>query len=193
MKFNSLQLIDKLELNLTGSPFFQRSGVITTKQVRRVKKKDEQYDEYLEDFIVRSGQTTVVNFDGLKTDNLTFCVENGDNPALSVNELKAYQLNRHLIAWLKKDEAYTVRFGSEDQTSPTYDLEYFRDSIPAQVQVLRINNVQPVEVTSAAETTTIFTSKTIIWIAIGAVIILLGFMSLKLVRETSNTEKDRHA
>lgn len=192
LKFNSLQLIDKLELSLTGSPFFQRSGVITTKQLRRVKKKDEQYDHYLQDFIVRSGQTSVVNFNGLKTDNLTFSVENGDNPPLSVNELKAYQLNRYLITWLKKDGIYTVRFGGEDQAGPTYDLEYFRDSIPAQVQVLRINNVQAATITAAPESTTFFTSKTIIWVAIGAVIILLGFMSLKLIRETS-TEKDRKA
>jgi hypothetical protein len=193
IKFNSPQLIDKLELSLTGSLFFQRSGVITTKEVKRVKKNDEQYDHYQDDFIVRSGQTTVVNFDGLKTNNLTFCVENGDNPALSVNALKAYQLNRYLIAWLKKGETYTVRFGGEDQASPTYDLEYFRDSIPVQVQVLKINNVQRAKITAAPESTTFFTSKKIIWIAIGAVIILLGFMSLKLVKETSHTDKDRNA
>jgi uncharacterized membrane protein YjfL (UPF0719 family) len=43
---------------------------------------------------------------------------------------------------------------------------------------------------TASNAPTFFTSKTIIWIAIGGVIVLLGFMSLKLVRETSIPEKD---
>jgi hypothetical protein len=84
---------------------------------------------------------------------------------------------------------YSVRFGADNQAAPTYDLEHFRDSIPAKVQVLRINDLRPVGVAAATKPTTIFTSKTLIWIAIGAVIILLGYMSLKLVRETNASQK----
>jgi hypothetical protein len=189
LKFNSLQAIDKVELSLTGSPFFQRSGVVTTKQGRAGKKGTEQYDVPLQDFIVRSGQTTVINFSRLKVNDLTFCIENGDNPALALKKVTAYQLNRYLVAWLKKDEIYSVRFGADNQAAPTYDLEHFRDSIPAKVQVLRINDLRPVGVAAATKPTTIFTSKTLIWIAIGAVIILLGYMSLKLVRETNASQK----
>lgn len=189
LTFAAGQVIDKLELSMKGTTFFQRSGFVTTESIRKIKKREERYTEQLENFVVRSGQTTLITFSGLKTNNLTLCIENGDNPALSIEELKAYQLNRYLIAWLAKDQSYTVGFKGKDTSPPSYDLEYFRDSIPANTQVLRINDLKPILTQTISGDPTFFTSKTIIWIAIGAVIVLLGFMSLKLVQETSKSEK----
>jgi hypothetical protein len=190
LKFKEGQVIDKLELSMKGTTFFQRSGFVTVENIRKVKKREERYTEHVENFVVRSGQTTLITFTGLKTNNLTLCIENGDSPALSVGEVNAYQLNRYLIAWLTKGQSYTIGFTGKDVAPPSYDLEYFRDSIPANAQVLKISDLKPILKPTASGAPTFFTSKTIIWIAIGGVIVLLGFMSLKLVRETSKTEKD---
>lgn len=183
--FRHPQFIDKLELNFSGSPYFQRHGSLTESKTRRIKKKEEQYDQWITDFTVRSAQTTVINFNGLRTDNLTLSIENSDNPPLQPGRLTAWQLNRYLIAWLKKDNTYAVQFGKDNQIAPDYDLGYFRDSIPANTPTVNIYNIQPAT-QKAAVPDTIFTSKSIIWIAIGVVIVLLGFMSIKLVRETNN-------
>lgn len=185
LTFRSPQIIDKLELSMKGSPFFQRSGVITTTEHRNVKKRVEQYERTLDDFVVRSGQTTVINLGGIKATNFTLRIENGDSPALSVNALHAYQLNRYLIAWLSKNDSYTIGFGDENLSSPDYDLAYFSDSIPANPQILNILDVKPVQAPAAADETQFFNNKTITWIAIGTVILLLGIMSLRLVREAS--------
>lgn len=185
LTFRSSQIIDKLELSMKGSPFFQRSGVITTTEHRNVKKRVEQYERILDDFVVRSGQTTVINLGGIKATNFTLRIENGDSPALSVNALHAYQLNRYLIAWLSKNDSYTIGFGDENLSSPDYDLAYFSDSIPANPQILNILDVKPAQAPAAADETQFFNNKTITWIAIGTVILLLGIMSLRLVRETS--------
>lgn len=179
------QIIDKLELSMKGTAFFQRSGFITTESVRKVKKREERYSERLEDFWVRSGQTTIITFAGLKTDNLTLCIENGDNPPLSLDKINTFQLNRYLVAWLTKEQSYSIGFKEKDSVPPSYDLEFFRDSIPANAQVLKVTGLQITSAPQVSETPTFFTSKTIIWVAIGAVIILLGFMSLKLAREAS--------
>lgn len=192
LKFKEGQVIDKLELSMKGTTFFQRAGFVTMERVRKIKKHEERYTERIENFMVRSGQTTLITFTGLKTNNLTLCIENGDNPALSINEVKASQLNRYLIAWLTKDQSYTIGFKGKDVNPPSYDLKYFRDSIPANAQVLKINDLQPILAATVSGDPTFFTNKNIIWIALGAVILLLGYMSLKLVRETNNTEKDRH-
>jgi hypothetical protein len=190
LRFKKEQIIDKLELSMKGTTFFQRSGVVTVERVRKIKNREERYMDHLESFITRSGQTSVVTFTGLKSNNLTLSIENGDNPALSINEIKAYQLNRYLIAWLTKAESYKIGFKGKDVVAPSYDLEYFRDSIPSNAQVLKITDLQPTEEKMASDSPTLFTSKTIIWVAIGAVIILLGFMSLKMVKETNTSEKD---
>lgn len=189
LTFRDGQIVDKLELKMKGMTFFQRSGFVTTERIRKIKNREERFSEHIENFTVRSGQTTLITFTGLKTNNLTLCIANDDNPPLSIEELKAYQLNRYLIAWLTKDQLYTIGFKGNDVTPPSYDLGYFRDSIPSNAQVMRITDLQPVIAKAVSGSPTFFTSKTIIWIAIGAVIILLGFMSLKLVRETNASHK----
>lgn len=190
LRFKEGQLIDKLELSMKGTTFFQRSGFVAVESVRKIKKREERYTRHIENFVVRSGQTTAITFTGLKTNNLTLCIENEDNPALSIDELNAYQLNRYLVAWLTKGQSYTLGFKGKDAVPPSYDLEYFRDSIPSNARVLKISNLQATPAQTVSESPTFFTSKTIIWVAIGGVITLLGFMSLKLVKETSRTEKD---
>jgi hypothetical protein len=190
LRFKEGQLIDKLELSMKGTTFFQRSGIVTVENVRKVKKREERYTRDIENFVVRSGQTTAITFTGLKTDNLTLCIENGDNPSLSIDELKAYQLNRYLVAWLTKDQSYTLGFKGKDTAPPSYDLKYFRDSIPSNAPVLKISNLRATTAQTVSESPAFFTSKTIIWIALSGVIALLGFMSLRLVKETSRTEKD---
>lgn len=190
VSFSNPQMLDKLELSMKGPALFQRDGSILTTETRRLKKRTEHYDISLADFIARSGQTTVINLNSVKTNNLTLRVNNGDNPVLSVNELKLYQLNRYLIAWLEKDKTYTIGFGPENQKSPSYDLAYFRDSIPDNPQILNVNNLKPVETPATVSNSEFFNEKTITWIAIAAVIILLGVMSLRLVRETNASRKD---
>lgn len=190
LRFKKEQIIDKLELSMKGTTFFQRSGVVTVESVRKIKNREERYTDHIQNFITRSGQTSVITFTGLKTSNLTLSIENGDNPALSIDEIKAYQLNRYLIAWLTKGESYKIGFKGKEVVAPSYDLEYFRDSIPSNAQVLKINDLQSIEEKKASDSPTLFTSKTIIWVAIGAVIILLGFMSLRMVKETNAPEKD---
>jgi hypothetical protein len=190
LKFKDGQIIDKLELSMKGTTFFQRSGKVTLERVQKVKNREERYTDVIESFVIRSGQTAIITFTGLKTNNLTLEIDNGDNPALTINDINAYQLNRYLIAWLTKGEAYTIGFTGKDVAAPSYDLEYFRDSIPANAQILRIGNLQPIEAGTVSGSPTVFTNTTIIWVAIGAVIVLLGFMSLKMVRETNASKKD---
>lgn len=188
IRFQGAQLVDKLELSLKGTPFFQRTGKITTATTRNVKKRVEQFDENIATFIVRSGQTAVTDLDGIKTDNMTLVIENGDNPVLSIEDIKIYQLNRYLVTWLKKGETYTVGFGAENLSHPEYDLAYFRDSIPANPQILKISEVEVAKAVPVADSG-LFNNKTIAWIAIVLVILLLGIMSFRLVRETNASPK----
>lgn len=54
-KFKEGQLIDKLELSMKGTTFFQRAGFVTVENIRKVKKREERYTEHVENFVVRFG------------------------------------------------------------------------------------------------------------------------------------------
>jgi hypothetical protein len=88
-----------------------------------------------------------------------------------------------LSSRLQKGKHYTMRFG-KDLRMPAYDLYNFRTSIPEELPALQIRNIKPVvKETKEIGTPTFFTSRRMIWAALILVIALLGFITLRMVRE----------
>ena len=186
--FDTTHLIDRLSITMTGAPYFLRQATLSVKK-ERLNKKNERiiYFDAIYDFELSSKQSSVIDFSGLQGSEFLLTIENRDNPPLEVAAVKAFQINRYLTAWLKKDESYTMKFGDFTLATPNYDIGYFRDSIPEQTQILTAGPVSIFETTSS-ESKTFFTSRSIIWIAIVFVIIVLGIMTLRMVSETSKKD-----
>ena len=182
--------MDKIEIKLTGAPFYRRKATIyePKTQVRKKGKKQirESYNEFIDEVEISSTHSTTLSFSNLKAKELIMVIQNEDNPSLTIENTKAFQLNRYITAWLKKDETYSIRFGKNIQ-APSYDLGFFRDSIPENSTILQAKHVEEIPVIKASvESKTFFTSKIIIWVAIIGVIIVLGLMSVKMIRETNS-------
>jgi len=90
-----------------------------------------------------------------------------------------------MTAWLEENHSYKVAFGSTGFNLPNYDIGYFKDSIPDNASVIEPAAVKvydkPKEVVAVSPT--IFTDRNIIWVAIFLVIGVLGFMSVRMLRE----------
>ncbi len=99
-------------------------------------------------------------------------------------------MNRYLVAWLKKDEPYKLKFGDEKIGQPDYDLTFFKDSIPDQLPVLKFSNISTIEEARAEPSPTFFTTKYFIWVAIVAVIAVLGFFSIRLIKDVQKTHEN---
>lgn len=146
-------------------------------------------------------------------------IRNKDNYPVKINGAEAFQLKHYLIAELKKGQQYFVQFGNHTAKRPEYDIVYFTDEIPKNLAQLRTFNAQRLDVfrpqadiapvvsegpylteepaEEAVPTPVIeedvpfFKSKTFIWICIGAVIVFLGFMSIKMMGEVGKDEEDK--
>lgn len=188
--FDTLRLLDKVELSLTGTPYFMRQVDVYERQSRNTKKGVKDYYNFVTSFGISSAGAAIVYLPRVKSRELMFVVNNQDNPSLTVSSLKVHQLNRYLVAWLKKGEKYTLRFGNEQMAEPLYDLAFFKDSLSYQPTVLKVQNVQTIqEANKEEESSTFFTDKRVIWGAIILVIGILGFMSVRLIRETNRQKK----
>jgi hypothetical protein len=188
--FDTLRLLDKVELSLTGTPYFMRQVDVYERQARNTKKGVKDYYEFVTSFGISSGGAAIVHLPMVKTRELMLVVENKDNPSLTVSSLNIHQLNRYLVAWLKKGEKYTLRFGDEQLVEPSYDLAFFKDSLSYQSTVLKIQDVRAIQQAGKKEESpTFFTDKRVIWVAIILVIGILGFMSVRLIRETNSQKK----
>ncbi|HOX81729.1 MAG TPA: hypothetical protein PLJ60_01125 [Chryseolinea sp.] len=187
---DTARVVDKLTLSMSGQPYFLRRASLYSKEQGKNKKGNtEYYYDRLYDFELSSKQTSVIALSGIKVKELLLIVENDDNPPLDVASIRAFQVNRYVTAWLKRGNQYSLKIGRDNLQLPNYDLAFFKDKIPAQPPLLYIGAVAIFQNKVEQSGTTIFTSQSIIWIAIVLVIIILGFMSVKLIRETGNSNK----
>jgi hypothetical protein len=188
LMFNGLQIIDQLEIVVSGAKYYRRDATISHSRPRNLK--GEKLNEYFrQNFQLTSGRTAIIDMMGVRGNEFLIEIENQDNPPLTISEVKAFQLNRYLTAWLKKGETYSLRFGQPKLHSPRYDLEFFKDSIPKNVSVLKAGDIKVAAMNEASPVSeTFFTSKAFIWIAIVTVMLVLGVMSVKMVRENAKAE-----
>jgi hypothetical protein len=190
LRYDTLRLLDKLELTMTGTPYFLRNVEVYQRQTRTTKKGKKDFYDLVTSFEVSSAHPSIIQLPMLKTEELMLVVENRDNPSLAIADIKVYQLNRYLAAWLKKGDTYTMQFGDEALRAPSYDLAFFKDSISYQPAVLKVQNVKRIlEVIKVEESPTFFKDKRVIWVAIILVIGVLGFMSVRLIKETNAQKK----
>lgn len=187
--FDAAQVSDKIELSMSGAPYFLRKAKLYQKKERTNRKGNkETYFHLLYPFEISSKQPSVLELDGIKANEFQIVISNEDNPSLEVSYLKVYQLNRYLTAWLKKGEQYTVKIGNSDLAAPVYDIGFFKEKIPQTTAVLNIQSLQLYDHATAKNNDTFFTSKTIIWVAIALVVIVLGFLTFKMVKEASTNQ-----
>lgn len=181
LQFDNTQVVDRVVFTMKGSPYFLRKGWLLQKSTGNGRAKP--YYQRIASFTVSSRQPAVIELPGIRCNTLVLEIDNADNPVLQTAEVRVDQLNRYLVAWLKGGEKYALKFGAVDLRAPDYDLENFRDSIPAQLSILKAGPTQSITRQLSSETTTIFTNRAIIWIALVVVIGVLGFMAMRMVRE----------
>ncbi|MBL0740846.1 hypothetical protein [Chryseolinea lacunae] len=191
LHFDTARRVDKLELALKGSPYFLRQAVLYDVRQRTNKKgKTETYYNSIEEIELNSRHVTSLELPAMKVKTFLLVIDNRDNPPLKVDVAKPYQLNRYLTAYLKKGDSYTLKVGEETLGSPSYDLAFFRDSIPQQPPVLSAGNITLLKQKTKVEgTPTFFTSTAFIWGAVVLVIAILGFMSVRLLKEAGNNKE----
>jgi hypothetical protein len=183
---DTVRMIDKVIWKVTGAPFYLRQASLYTERERTNKKdKNEKYLDFIASAQLNSADKNELFLPLVSVSNLVLVVENDDNPPVKIEQAELYQLKRYLTAWLKKGNDNVLKFGDGSLAVPVYDLGFFKDSIPQNIVSLQPGKIIEKEKFTEAESTTIFTTKSIIWVAIGGIVVLLGFMSIRLVRETS--------
>jgi hypothetical protein len=182
IRFKGRQLVDRITLSMKGAPYFLRKGWLLQERPASNGKAKPSFNR-LASFTLSSRQPAVIELAGVRGNAFLIEIENEDNPSLDVASVEVAQLNRYLVAWLRKGEEYSLKFGGADLRIPNYDLVNFKDSIPAHLVSLKAGPLTKIETSRAGENPTFFTSKAIIWIAIIAVIGVLGFMAIRMARE----------
>ena len=171
IEFDTIQFIDKIDLEISGPQFYHRRAVVFDDNMNTIQSVD----------ITSTHKTTIDN--SMRSKVLTLFVYNDNNPPLKFDAVYAYQFKRSLTAWLSSEHHYRVAIGCDSMRAPVYDLEYFRDSIPPHPSELNMDMIRNMEKFKKETDPTFFTTKKIVWFAIISVIALLGLMSARMLRD----------
>jgi len=185
IRFDSARMIDALSVRMGAVPYFLRNASLFTCEYRfdknGVRKK---HYRFLDEFQLTSKHSTDVGLDGQKVTELLLIIDNDDNPPLHVQNISAHQVRRYFTAWLRAGEHYKLKIGDAGLQQPSYDLKFFQDSIPASTPIVKPAMLtlykQPTAVSSS---TTFFTRESIVWLALGVIVILLSVMSARLIKD----------
>lgn len=183
MVFNGRQLLDIIQFDFSGAEYFYRPVSLARLKSKQIKKRDREY--YFDPISYRnisSKQNNRWSFNALEADTLYLIIDNADNQPLKFEGANCYQLMHYINAHLKKDESYRMVFGNKKAKMPNYDLKYFLDSIPDNAALVTIQNIKR-EKFSQTALTSFGPGKIWIWIILGAVLLLLLFMSKKMLTE----------
>ncbi|MFD3003238.1 hypothetical protein ACFS7Z_22945 [Pontibacter toksunensis] len=189
LQFTQPTYPEKLELQISSPDLYLRKGqVILGKPAveNRKKRRPDKPQAVRKFFTISSTEPATIELPRQQVQELTLIIENEDNQPLKIAGIKVLQINHYLIADLQPNEDYTLRFCNKAATTPEYDLQFFRDSIPDDLPVLSVTNISAADDGKQPKRPV---SKTIMWAAISIVVIGLGYMTVRLLNDMNREKK----
>jgi hypothetical protein len=198
--FADSQYVDHLRFSIftkkKGKDYFRAATLFSEDQVVRRGKLVTELT-LLCTTILSSMNANEINLGLRQVKSLVLRIDNEDNLPLIIDSVSAFQVKHYLVAELEKDNRYVLRFGNDSLPPPEYELRYFKEKIPAAPPVIRTRArteisakmISPSSMKGLAEekkagnTPALLRDPRFIWAAIAAVIQLLGFMTVKMLRE----------
>ncbi|MEM0997314.1 MAG: hypothetical protein AAGN35_09560 [Bacteroidota bacterium] len=192
LDFGAAHYIDRLFFEIDGPEMYHREARLERKQA---------YGGYelLEKFVLDSRSVHLLRFESLRARDLRLTVENADDKPLRVAAVQALQLQKYLTAKLAKGDSATLLIGPESQRAPVYDLAYFTSDLPTRRPRLRTLNLvdrrprpdtasRPaappiVESAPTPKTKPFLQDKAFLWIGIVLIVGLLGYLSVRMLRD----------
>ncbi len=184
LEFEKPEFIDMISFRISGPEYYLRKVQMLKKDtISNTHMKNEFYDQLKQEFYLGSLKSNRINLYDYKAKKIEFIVENKDNQPLIFLKANAYQLKNYIVAYLNQDNKYTLIYGNEKANFPSYDLPYFKDTIPKILPETSVYNIKKIN-GAADKINKIWTFPTSsLWYIIGFLLIVLLLISLKLLKE----------
>jgi hypothetical protein len=187
--YASPQYADMIELQLSGPPHYLRRARLEA----RIERSGKAYYETVSSFEINSFTPHIIHLPHpIKADTFRIVIANEDNPPLIAKSVNCWQRRRYLVSYLDSANRYMLKFGNVGLSIPHYDLQYFSDSLAADLPIAVADGIKAIKEApkKVEEPKTFFTKKGIIWGAIVFIIILLSYVVARMMRDTPD---DRYA
>lgn len=182
--------IDKISFEIDAPKYYYRQAEIYVKRKSISKKKEIVYNDYFKYFKLISNSGNIFGIDNYKADTIYINIKNNDNAMLSIKDIRIYQLNKYITTELNSENSYQLKYSDKEALRPNYDLKYFTDSIPHNLET--IITKAPEKISKSDETAQAgnlnFRSYWL-WISIVLIALLLSYMSFKMIKDGGGSEE----
>lgn len=114
---------------------------------------------------------------------LKITIDNQDNPALNIKDIKVNRLKYYLVSNLKSKQNYIFCYGNTQINSPQYDIVNFKNKIaPNLSTTAKMGNQKLFSNSKAHNLSPMFSNKIILWVIIILICGTLAYFSYKMLK-----------
>ena len=193
VEFKYPQFIDMFTFGIQGPEYYIRKVQMMKDDTGSVVGQGEEfYDQMKKDIWFGSLKSNRINLADYKAQKVVFVIDNKDNQPLKVYKVNAYQLKNYMVAYLLPDTKYHLFYGSKDANFPSYDLPYFKDTIPKVLPETYIYNIKK-NSDAKSEINTIWNFPVrYLWFSIGLSALILIVISILLLKQMVKKDKQKN-
>lgn len=119
---------------------------------------------------------------------LKLIVHNQDNKPLSINSIHVQGFIHELKIRFDEPATYYLTYGNKKATYPNYDINRFTSNIPETIPAVQLGNELSIEKAKVKSTEALFKNQIWLWIIITALVLLLGWFSLGMIRRKTGED-----
>ncbi len=138
------------------------------------------YDELVSGYIT-SFTSNEFHFRYTPAQKLRLTIYNGDNLPIDVQSMVVRSPQVKLTSRMKNEGTSYLYYGNERLAAPQYDLELFKDKIPAPKKNLELANEERLQA-ETMKPSALIENQLWLWVIMGIVIAVLGFFTLKMMK-----------
>ncbi|MFZ1688360.1 MAG: hypothetical protein WAU70_13105, partial [Flavobacteriales bacterium] len=178
--------LDRLQFVVGDSIRYLRPGRVVNwvsrSSGRRSKRRTWLEAENKLSFTLRSDQPSGLDVTALRLDTFDIVIDNGDDRPLHISDVRFLQFQRTLTAELRPGMHYILTTGDPKKSPPHYDLIHFKNKLPEPIATIEHGALRALP---AAPRTgpVIGLSRWWIWAGLVAVLGIVGFMAVRMLRE----------
>ena len=192
LKFDSRTRMERIRIMVSEPEFYYRKIHFKVKRTTTDRKgKIKVHWEYIGSYYLDSNSENIFNLGEKNLQNLYLEIENGDDRPVHIVGANSFLLKNYLVAELDSGMTYSLLFGNQKARSPKYDLRHFANNIPEKLPIVKMSELisKPTySITTASMHW--YDNKYVIWAIIGALGIVLGFISFSMIKEMSQKERE---
>ncbi|GHT78020.1 hypothetical protein FACS189464_0730 [Bacteroidia bacterium] len=123
-------------------------------------------------------------FSALAAKKLRIIIHNRDNPPISVDNIEVHGNIPDVLVRFSREAKYFLTYGNPKAGYPQYDIERFADKVPKEPVLLTLGEAEVVKTADDSHSVSpLFVNKFWLWGVMAVIILLLGWFSLKMLRE----------